>query len=114
LEEQTSRIELQKRYYTSKISGNPNWENASIFAERATGLNLKERPEFHKMIRKCRKGEIDLILTKSISRFGRNTLEGRIEGTGKSSYLKLSSCNRDQEVFLTGLPITREGLECSA
>ncbi len=75
LEEQTSSIELQKRYYIFKISGNPNWENAGIFAERVTGLNLKERPEFHKMIRKCRKGEIALILTKSISRFGRNTLD---------------------------------------
>ncbi len=75
LEEQTSSIELQKRYYTLKISGNPNWENAGIFTERATGLNLKERPEFHKMIRKCRKREIDLILTKSISRFWRNTLD---------------------------------------
>ena len=75
LEEQTSSIELQKRYYTFKISGNPNWKNAGIFAERATGLNLKERPEFYKMIRKCRKREIDLILTKSISRFGRNTLD---------------------------------------
>ncbi len=72
LEEQTSSIELQKWYYTFKISENPDWENDGIFAERATGLNLKERPEFHKMIRKCRKGEIDLILTKSISRFGRN------------------------------------------
>ena len=38
LEEQTSSIELQKRYYTFKISGNPNWKNAGIFAERATGL----------------------------------------------------------------------------
>ncbi len=75
LEEQTSSIELQKRYYTFKLSGDSNWENAGIFAERATGLNLKERPEFHKMIWKCRKGEIDLILTKSISRFGRNTLD---------------------------------------
>ncbi len=75
LEEQTSSIELQKRYYTFKISGNPNWENAGIFTERATGLNLKGRPEFHKMIRKCRKREIDLTLTKSISRFGRNTLD---------------------------------------
>ncbi len=53
LEEQTSSIELQKRYYTFKISGNLNWENAGIFAERATGLNQKERPEFHKIIRKC-------------------------------------------------------------
>jgi len=41
----------------------------------ATGLNLKERSEFYAMMKKCRKGKIDLILTKSISRFGRNTLD---------------------------------------
>ena len=75
LEEQTSSIELQEQYYTQLISGNPNWENAGIFSERATGLNLKERTEFHRMISKCRKKKVDLILTKSISRFGRNTLD---------------------------------------
>ena len=74
-EEQTSSIELQKRYYTQLILGNPNWENVGIFSERATGLNLKERTEFHRMIRKCRKKKVDLIFTKSISRFGRNTLD---------------------------------------
>lgn len=46
LEEQTSSIELQEQHYSRLISGNPNWENAGIFSERATGLNLKERPEF--------------------------------------------------------------------
>ncbi|WP_251318533.1 recombinase family protein [Flintibacter muris] len=74
LEEQTSSIELQERHYSQLISGNPHWENARIFLERATGLNLKERPEFRRMIEKCRRKKIDLILTKSISRFGRNTL----------------------------------------
>lgn len=75
LEEQTSSIELQERHYLRFISGNPNWENAGIFSERATGLNLKERPEFRRMITQCRRKKIDLILAKSISRFGRNTLD---------------------------------------
>ncbi len=75
LEEQTSSIELQEHYYIQLISENPNWENAGIFSERATGLNLKERTEFHRMLSKCRKKKVDLILTKSISRFGRNTLD---------------------------------------
>ena len=70
LEEQTSSLELQERHYTQLILGNPNWENTGIYLERATGLNLKERPEFQKMIRKCRKKKIGLILTKSICRFG--------------------------------------------
>ena len=75
LEEQTSSIELQERHYSQLISGNPNRENAGIFSERATGLNLKERPEFRRMITQCRRKKIDLIFTKSISRFGRNTLD---------------------------------------
>lgn len=72
LVEQTSSLELQERHYSQLIAGNPYWENAGTFLERATGLNLKERPEFRRMIAKCRKKRIDLILTKSISRFGRN------------------------------------------
>ena len=74
-EEQTGSIELQELYYTQLIAENPNWKNAGIFSERATGLNLQERPEFRRMIELCRKNEIDLILTKSVSRFGRNTLD---------------------------------------
>ena len=60
LEEQTSSIELQERHYSQLISANPNWESAGIFAERATGLNTKERPEFRRMIAQCRKKRIDL------------------------------------------------------
>ena len=74
-EEQSGSIELQELYYDRLISENPFWENAGIFSERATGLNLQERPEFCRMIELCQKNEIDLILTKSITRFGRNTLD---------------------------------------
>lgn len=75
LEEQSSSIELQELHYARLILENPNWENAGIFSERVTGLNLHERPEFRRMIKLCQKKKIDLILTKSISRFGRNTLD---------------------------------------
>jgi len=74
-EEQRGSLESQEQYYSQIISSNPLWTNAGIFSEMATGLNLKERSEFHAMMQKCRKGKIDLILTKSISRFGRNTLD---------------------------------------
>lgn len=74
LEEQISSIELQERYYSHLISENPNWENAGFFSERVTGLNLKERTEFHRMISQCRKKKVDIFLTKSVGRFGRNTL----------------------------------------
>ena len=46
-----------------------------MFLERATGLNLKERPKFRRMITQCRKKKIDLTLTKSVSRFGCNTVD---------------------------------------
>ena len=61
--------------YRQMIEENPNWENAGVFSERATGLNLQERSAFQAMIRQCREEKINLILTKSISRFGRNTLD---------------------------------------
>ena len=74
-EEQDSSLQLQEAYYRWKIEENPNWENAGIFSEKVTGLNLKERSAFQSMMRRCRKGKVDLILTKSTSRFGRNTLD---------------------------------------
>ena len=74
-EEQSSSLEMQERYYTRLIEQTPNWINAGIFSEKVSGLEVKKRQEFQKLLRFCRKGKIDLILTKSVSRFGRNTLD---------------------------------------
>ena len=74
-EEQDSSLELQEFRYRRMIEENPNWTDAGIFSEKATGLNLRGRSVFQTMMRRCRKGKIDLILTKSTSRFGRNTLD---------------------------------------
>ena len=74
-EEQDSSIELQELRYRQMIEENPNWENVGVFSERASGLNLQERSAFQAMMHQCREEKIDLILTKSISRFGRNTLD---------------------------------------
>ena len=74
-EEQSSSLEMQERYYTRLIEQTPNWINAGIFSEKVSGLEVKKRQEFRKLLRSCRKGKIDLILTKSVSRFGRNTLD---------------------------------------
>ena len=64
----------QKAYYEEKILQNKDWVMAGIFADEAiTGTKVDKREGFQEMIRKCQKGEIDLILTKSISRFSRNT-----------------------------------------
>ena len=74
-EEQDGSIDLQENYFRSVIDGNRNWTNAGIFSERTTGLKLKSRKQLNAMIRKCKSGKINLILTKSISHFGRNTLD---------------------------------------
>ena len=75
-EEQQSSYEAQCSYYTDKIMTNPEWTMAGIFADEGiTGTSTKKRDDFNRMIRKCKKGKINLILTKSISRFARNTLD---------------------------------------
>ena len=75
-EEQLSSYEAQKNYYTQKIMTTPNWTMAGIYADEGiTGTSATKRPEFLKMIQKCKKKEIDLVLVKSISRFARNTLD---------------------------------------
>ncbi len=75
-EEQESSYEAQIGYYTEKINKNSDWEMAGIFADEGiTGTQAKKRPEFLKMIKLCRQRKIDLILTKSLSRFARNTVD---------------------------------------
>ena len=74
-EEQASSLELQQSSYIRIIEGNSLWSSAGVYAEVATGLKEKARPEFCKLLRKCRKGKVDLILTKSVSRMGRNALD---------------------------------------
>ena len=75
-EEQESSYEAQISYYTEKISKNPEWQMAGIFADEGiTGTQAKKRPKFLKMIQKCRQRKIDVILTKSLSRFARNTVD---------------------------------------
>lgn len=75
-EEQQSSYEAQCSYYTDKIMRNPDWNMAGIYADEGiTGTSTKKRENFNRMIRKCRQKKIDLILTKSISRFARNTVD---------------------------------------
>jgi len=74
--EQKTSYEAQIQYYTDKINKNPEWQMAGVFADEGiTGTQAQKRPEFLKMIRLCRQGKIDVILTKSLSRFARNTVD---------------------------------------
>ena len=74
--EQLLSYENQLRYYKNFIESNPQYEFAGIYAdEDITATNTKKRDEFNRMIADCRAGKIDRIITKSISRFARNTLD---------------------------------------
>lgn len=75
-DEQATSYEAQIRYYTELIEGNPDWTMVGIFADDGiSGTNTKKRNDFNRMIEECTSGNIDLVLTKSISRFARNTLD---------------------------------------
>lgn len=75
-EEQLNSYETQVAYYTDKINSEPDWQLVGIFADKGiTGTSVKKRDEFNKMIRLCKKGKVDMIIVKSISRFARNTVD---------------------------------------
>ena len=74
-EEQNSSLENQIAYYTAFIRSNPKWRFVAVYADQASGLHTKNRPGYRKLLRDCRRGKIDLILVKSLSRFGRDARE---------------------------------------
>lgn len=75
-DEQATSYEAQVEHYTNFIKKNDDWEFAGIFADDGiSGTNTKKREEFNRMIGECMAGNIDMIITKSISRFARNTLD---------------------------------------
>lgn len=73
---QTSSYELQKNHYQDMVSQHPGWKLAGIYADEGiSGTSLQHRDAFVRMIEDCRAHKIDLILTKSVSRFARNVLD---------------------------------------
>ncbi|RGI09074.1 recombinase family protein [Ruminococcus sp. TF12-2] len=75
-EEQQNSFAVQVAYYTDLINKKKEWTLAGIFADEGiSGTQTKKRTEFNRMIRMCKKKKIDLIITKSISRFSRNTVD---------------------------------------
>ncbi len=73
---QTSSYELQKNHYEDMIKEHPSWELIEIYADEGiSGTSLRKRDSFNKMIVDCRNGKIDIIVTKSVSRFARNIVD---------------------------------------
>ena len=75
-DEQATSYDAQMEHYANYIKSNEEWQFAGIFADDGiSGTNTKKRDEFNRMIEECMAGNIDMIITKSISRFARNTLD---------------------------------------
>lgn len=75
-EDQINSYKSQVQYYTDLIKSNSEWSLAGIYADEAiTGTQVTKREDFQRLINDCMNGDIDLIVTKSISRFARNTLD---------------------------------------
>lgn len=73
---QTTSFELQKNYYDDIISKNPSYNLVGMYADEGiSGTSMAKRKEFNRMIDDCRAGKIDLIITKSVSRFARNVVD---------------------------------------
>ena len=75
-EEQLTSYTNQKKVYTEMIAAKPEWEFAGLYADEGiSGTRADKRPQFQKMINDCIAGKIDYIITKSVSRFARNTVD---------------------------------------
>lgn len=75
-EDQLNSLETQMKYYTGKISENSEWTFAGIYADEGiSGTSVDKRKEFMRLMRDCQKGKVDYILTKSTTRFARNTVD---------------------------------------
>lgn len=78
-DEQLSNYEAQVDFYTRHINSNPEWEFVFVYTDEGiSGTNTKKREGFNRMIADALSGKIDMILTKSISRFARNTVDSLV------------------------------------
>ena len=111
-EEQQTSFTAQKEYYTQRIADTEGWTLVRLYADEGiTGTSTKKRTQFNKMIRDAEKGKIDLVITKSVSRFCRNTLDGleyvrRLKRCGVGVYFEKDHTNTltmDNEMILTFL-----------
>ena len=75
-EDQLNSLAAQRRFFQEYIADHPAWAFAGIFADEGlSGTSVKRRPQFAELVQRAMAGGIDLILTKSVSRFARNTVD---------------------------------------
>ena len=115
---QATSYTAQVEYYTAKIGENPLWEFAGVYADWGiTGTKTNHRDEFNMMIEDCEDGNIDMILTKSVTRFARNTVEciqaiRRLKEIGVAVYFekeKINTLTEKGEMLLTVLASVAQG-----
>jgi DNA invertase Pin-like site-specific DNA recombinase len=99
LDEQQNSYEAQVDYYGKYIPANPEWELLRIYADEGiTGTSLKKRDEFNQMVEDALAGKFDLIVTKAVSRFARNTLDSiatirKLKAAGVGVYFEEMNIN---------------------
>lgn len=108
-EDQLQSYDAQVKYYTDHICKNPKWHFVGIYADEGiTGTLVNKRERFKAMIKDCEKGKIDLILTKSVSRFARNTVDSlnyvrRLKAMGIGVFFEeqnIDTLMTDSEMFI--------------
>ena len=74
---QTSSLEMQQKYFSDMVARHPSWILVKTYPDEGiSGTSLNRRDEFNRMIESCRRGEVDLIITKNVPRWSRNILDG--------------------------------------
>ena len=108
-EEQLTSYTNQKKVYTEMIAANKDWEFAGLYADEGiSGTRADKRPDFKRMINDCLAGKIDYIITKSVSRFARNTVEcleyvRMLKGRGIGVFFEeqaIDTLKSDSELYL--------------
>lgn len=108
--DQLNSLENQKSYFERHINNNKDWELMNVYADEGiTGTSTKKRKQFNQMIKDAENGKFDIILTKEVSRFARNTVDAlnytrKLKSIGIEVYFLLdniSTADKDGELRLT-------------
>ncbi len=108
-DEMIHSLSAQVSYYSQMIQNHPGWEYAGVYSDKAYTGTKSARPDFERLLQDCKVGKIDMVITKSISRFARNTLDTltitrELKGLGIDVYFereRIHSISPDGELMLT-------------
>lgn len=109
LESQENSYKSQQLYFEKYINNNKDWQLVRIYSDEVSGTSTRKRKDFNEMIRDAESGKFDIILTKEVSRFARNTLDTlqytrKLKAMGIDVYFLLdniSTADKDGELRLT-------------